>query len=84
MLNLGKSYRESDSLARQYTNHGKRSSSKLYVCITRRAMKNADMFGHHTVRHELSHLETTYYQRHVRQSKNSTFPLTYIMRENGF
>jgi hypothetical protein len=66
MLNLQKSYRESDHLARQYTSHGKCSSSKLCTCIARRAMKNAGMFGHHVVRHGLSHLETTYYERHVR------------------
>jgi hypothetical protein len=69
MLNLEKSYRESDHLARQCTSHGKCPSSKLCTCIARRAMKNADMFDHHTVRHGLSHLKTTYYERHVRQSK---------------
>jgi hypothetical protein len=34
-------------------------------------MKITDMFGHHTVRHGLSHLKTAYYERHVRQSKHS-------------
>ena len=33
MFNLEKSYRESDSLARQCTSHGKCSSSKLCICI---------------------------------------------------
>ena len=69
MLNLEK-YRESDHLARQCTTHEKCSISKLCTCIARPAMKNADMFGHHTVRHGLSHLKTTYYERHVRKSKH--------------
>jgi hypothetical protein len=72
MLNLEKSYRESEHLAWQYTSHGKCPSSKLCTCIGRRAMENADMFGYHTVRHELSHLKTTYCEKHVRQSKHST------------
>lgn len=67
MLNLKKSYRESDNLARQHTSHGKCSSSKLCTLSARRAMKNADMFGHHTVRHGLSHLKKTYHERHARQ-----------------
>lgn len=44
MLNLKKSYRESDHLAWQHTSHGKCSSSKPCTCIPGRAMKNADKF----------------------------------------
>jgi hypothetical protein len=52
--------------------HGKCSSNKLCTCVALRAMNNADMFGHPTVRHGLSHPKTTYYERHVRQLKHST------------
>jgi hypothetical protein len=44
MLNLEKSYRESDYLSQQCTSYGKCSSSKLCTYIARRTMKNADMF----------------------------------------
>lgn len=39
MLNLEKSYRESDRLARQSTSHGNCSGSKLYMYIARRVMR---------------------------------------------
>jgi hypothetical protein len=37
-----------------------------YLHVSLRAIENADMFGHHIVRHRLSHLKTTYYERYIR------------------